>query len=246
MAKRILIAIGAVFLLVIGGFIAWASITRPILPTAQAALESDELVQVMEMDGGWLVFTPAGSQPETGLVFYPGGRVDYRAYAPYARAIAAQGYQVVIVKMPLNMAVFNSGAARDVLRAFPAVQNWAVGGHSLGGSMAASYAARYPGADGLVLLASYPASSESLAALALPTVSIYGTNDGLSTGAEIDAARSLLPEDTVYVAIEGGNHAQFGDYGVQQGDGPAAIDHAEQQAQAVEATIALLERISGE
>lgn len=245
MAKRIAIAAAAVFILLIGAFVTWASITNPIMPVAQAALESDAQVQVTV--GDWLVFAPRDRQPETGLIFYPGGRVDYRAYASYARAVASEGYLVVIVRMPLNLAVFNSRAAASVVRSYPSVRNWAIGGHSLGGSMAASYAYRRPDRiKGLALLASYPASSTNLADADIPTVSIFGTNDGLATADKIESSKSLLPEDTIYVAIEGGNHAQFGDYGEQTGDGPAAIERAEQQAQAAAATVHLLKRISGE
>lgn len=243
MAKRIALVIGAVLILMIGGLVVWASAANPIMPAAQAALQSDAQVEVTV--GESLVFTPKGSQPTTGLIFYPGGKVDYRAYASYAHAVASQGYLVVIVKMPLNLAVFNAGAAAGVISDFPSVRHWAIGGHSLGGSMAANYAVRRSDQiQGLVLLASYPASSDNLANTGIEVVSIFGTNDGLATGNKIDASMPLLPTDTAYVAIQGGNHAQFGDYGIQKGDGSAKIDRADQQAQAAAATVDLLKRIS--
>jgi len=242
MLKRIGCAAGIIFLLIAVIFIFWALTVNPIMPEAEKALAGDAQVQVS--DGEWLVFQPAGQFPETGLIFYPGGRVDYRAYAPYARAVAAQGYQVVIVRMPLNMAVFNSGAAGDVMDAYPGIQQWAVGGHSLGGSMAANFAAQFPTrVAGLVLLASYPANADDLSSSALKVVSIYASNDGLATGGKVTASRSLLPESTRFVLIEGGNHAQFGDYGAQGNDGAAEINRAEQQAQAVAATVSLLESL---
>jgi pimeloyl-ACP methyl ester carboxylesterase len=183
-----------------------------------------------------------GQQPETGLVFYPGGKVDYRAYAPYARAVATQGYLVVIARMPLNLAVFDSGEAGEVIKDYPQIKYWVVGGHSLGGSMAAHYTFQHPGrVQGLVLLASYPAGSDNLAHSGVKVLSIFGTNDWLATGLKIDAARPLLPADTRYVAIQGGNHAQFGNYGVQSGDHTATISREEQQQQAVDATINLLQ-----
>jgi pimeloyl-ACP methyl ester carboxylesterase len=242
--RKILLFIGLFLVLAAGGFTTWASITSPILPSAQEALVSDSQVQVTA--GDWLVFQPAGPQPETGLVFYPGGRVDYRAYAPYARAVASQGTLVVIVQMPLNLAVINPNAAQEVISAYPDVQRWAVGGHSLGGAMAASYAAANTSqVDGLVLLAAYPASSADLSGTDLPVVSIYATQDGLATRDKIDAARSLLPADTRYVVVQGGNHAQFGDYGEQSGDLPAEISRADQQAQAAAATLDLIQRMQG-
>lgn len=245
MLKKLALAIGILSLLIVGGFILWASTVNPIMPAARYALVGDALVETAE-DGGWLVFRPAGQTPETGLVFYPGGRVDYRAYAPYARAVAAQGYLVVIVRMPLNLAVFNAYAAEDVLEAYPAVKHWAVGGHSLGGSMAASFAARYsPAVEGLVLLAAYPANSDNLASSDLKVISISAGNDGLATAEKIDASRALLPEDIDFVQIKGGNHAQFGDYGVQGNDGAAEISREAQQSQAVAATVALLNELAG-
>ena len=146
--------------------------------------------------------------------------------------------------MPLNLAVFDPTAAADVVDSFPMIQNWAAGGHSLGGAMAANYAAANPGAlDGLVLWASYPAESDSLRQSSLKVTSIYGSLDGLATGEKIDASRALLPEDTTWVEILGGNHAQFGSYGPQAGDNPATISAQKQLELVVEATLELLERI---
>jgi pimeloyl-ACP methyl ester carboxylesterase len=212
------------------------------MPEALSALRPDSQVRVEQ--GRWIVFQPIDGQPETGLIFYPGGRVDARAYAPAMRAVAAQGYLAVIVPMPLNLAVLAPDSAAEVMAAYPQVRHWAIGGHSLGGAMAARYAYSHPGAiDGLVLWASYPAASDDLSGAALRVVSIYGTRDGLATSDKIDASRPLLPPDTQWIAIEGGNHAQFGWYGPQQGDNEAAISRADQQAQAVEATLQLLEEI---
>jgi len=113
--------------------------------------------------------------------------------------------------------------------------------------MAANFAVKNPEqVEGVVFLAAYPASSDSLADSSLKVVSIYGTNDGLATGSKIDESRPLLPAGTRFVAIEGGNHAQFGHYGAQSGDNPAAISQSVQQQRAVEATTALLRSLSGE
>ncbi len=131
------------------------------MPEALAALESDELVTVETEP--WLIFTPTESTPTTGFIFYPGGKVDYRSYAPQARAIAEAGYLVIIPEMPLNLAVFNANAANDIITAYPDIENWAIGGHSLGGAMAAKYVYDNPDTmNGLVLWASYPAGSNDL------------------------------------------------------------------------------------
>jgi hypothetical protein len=240
---RILAGLAAALVVGALGFVIWATSTNPVLPEAAAALEPDARVSVEQ--GRWIVFEPAGAEPQTGLIFYPGGRVDPRAYAPVMRAIAAEGYLAVIVPMPLNLAVFGSERAAGVIEAFPQVQRWAIGGHSLGGAMAAAYTSNHPEQiDGLVLWASYPAESSSLAASDAAIVSIYATLDGLATGDKIEASRALLPADTRFVAVEGGNHAQFGYYGDQRGDNPAAISRADQQAQVVAATLDLLAEIS--
>jgi hypothetical protein len=236
--RYVLIALVAVLLIAIGGFVIWAS--NPLGPGEQslAALETDSLITVEQ--GDLIVFRPTDAQPSTGFIFYPGGRVDYRSYAPALREIAAQGYLVVLVPAPLNLMVFNPDAADEVLPQFPQIEHWAIGGHSLGGAMAANYVYTHPDAvDGLVLWAAYPASNNNLSRSDLPVLSIYGTLDmaGMEKFAE---SRTLLPEDTVWVVIEGGNHAQFGDYGFQPGDNAATISAADQQAQIVEPTVMFL------
>jgi len=225
--------------IVVGGFVVWGETPAKPMPEALSALQSD--AQVAITIGKWLTFEPVNSQPETGFIIYPGGRVDYRAYAPAAHQIAAQGYLVVIVHVPLNLAVFNPAAASSVIAAYPQVKNWAVGGHSLGGSMAANFVHAHPGAvQGLVLWASYPAGSDNLSASGLKVLSISGTLDGLSTPAKIEASRSLLPGDTTFVPIQGGDHAQFGWYGPQSGDNTATITRADQQSQIIQATLDFL------
>jgi dienelactone hydrolase len=228
--------------LVTAGTIAWSLLQHEAMPEALAALQSDGEVAVS--DERWLVFTPAAREPHGGLALYPGGFVDPRAYAPTARAIAAEGYLVVIVPMPLNLAVLGANHAQAVIDAYPEVDRWVLGGHSLGGAMAARYAHRNPGAaHGLALWAAYPASSDDLSARSLSVASIYGTRDGLATPAKVGASRPLLPVDTQWMAIEGGNHAQFGWYGPQSGDGEAMISREEQQAQIVAATVDVLAQV---
>jgi pimeloyl-ACP methyl ester carboxylesterase len=237
--KRILFVFLVLLLLAVAGFTIWAYTPLGPMPEAVAAMNSDAEVAVTTAP--WLVFTPSVAEPETGLIIYPGGRVDYRAYAPAAHMIAAQGYLVVIVPMPFNLAVFGPDRADAVIAAYPQVRHWAVGGHSLGGAMAAAYAFNRPeAADGLVFWAAYPAGNNSLADRGLSVVSIYATNDGLATGAKIDASRPLLPANTVWIPIEGGNHAQFADYGEQSGDNPAEISPEAQWFKATETMVAFL------
>jgi dienelactone hydrolase len=232
-------------ILIFGGFVIWASTAAAPMPEALAALQSDSQVQV-ETDP-WLVFRPVGDDPAVGLILYPGARVDPRAYAPAARALAQEGYLVVIAPMPLNLAIFAPDRAAEVMAAFPGVDRWALGGHSLGGAMSARFAYQNPDAvQGLVLWAAYPASTDDLSSHSLAVTSIYGTRDGLATGDKIAASRPLLPLDTSWVAIEGGNHAQFGWYGSQSGDNTATISREEQQDQIVAATLSLLMGLAGQ
>ena len=236
---RVLAIILGLLVILMAGFVIWGSTPAKPMPEALMALQPDTQVTITE--GDWLIFQPADRQPETGFIFYPGGRVDARAYAPSARQIAAQGYLVVIVPMPLNLAVLDPGAAADVITAYPEVQHWAVGGHSLGGAMAANFARHNPDKiQGLVLWAAYPASSDDLSVSSLRVISIYATLDGLSTGEKIAASRTLLPQTTIWTSIEGGNHAQFGWYGEQAGDNAATISRSEQQAQVIQATTQFL------
>ena len=237
--RRLLIVLIAV--LIIGSviFVAWASATPSPMPEAIAAMQSDQQVRVDTTR--WLTFTPLAATPKTGFIFYPGGKVDPRSYAPAAKAIAAQGFLVVIVPMPLNLAVFGIGKATDVIAAYPTIQNWAIGGHSLGGSMAANFVRSHSDrVHGLALWASYPANTDNLSGLPLAVVSISGSRDALSTPAKIAASGPLLPATTVWVPIEGGNHGQFGWYGDQSGDNPATISRAEQQRMTIDATAKML------
>ena len=241
---RSLAIVGGILLLLllIGGFVAivyTASAAKP-MPEALAALESDDVVTVTRAN--WLEFTPTGQTPTSGFIFYPGGHVDPRAYAPPARALAEQGYLVAITPMPLTLAILSPNRANDVIKNHPEIEHWYIGGHSLGGATAAIYADRNPDAvDGVVFWAAYPPESNSLADQPdLRVTSISGTLDGLATPAKIEASKALLPPTTTYVPIEGGNHAQFGYYGPQDGDNEATISREEQQTQTISATAAAL------
>lgn len=240
--KRFWWIIPLVLAIILAGFIIWAKTPAKPMPEALAAMQSDAQVEVIT--DGWITFQPQSTTPTQGLIFYPGGRVDARAYAPLARGLAEKGYLAVIVPMPLNLAVFSPGKAAEVISAYPEIESWAIAGHSLGGAMGANFAVNNPQAvQGLGLLAAYPASNDDLSNQDLDVVSIYGTQDGLTTAEKIDASRSLLPADTKWAAIEGGNHAQFGWYGPQAGDKTAAISRQTQQQQIIAALVNLLEQM---
>jgi predicted esterase len=240
--RWLLILVIALLIIAIA-FVIWAE--NPLGPTAVAtdALVSSSAVTVTETE--WYTFEPTNASPQTGFIFYPGGRVAEQSYAPALNRIAEAGFLVVLAPMPLNLAVFNANAADDIIAAYPGIQQWAIGGHSLGGSMAANYIYNHPQAvDGLVLWGSYPADNTSLANLDIEVVTIFGTLDNVSDPDRVANTKTLLPASAQFIPIEGGNHAQFGNYGEQVGDVPATITTQEQQNQAIEATIALLNALS--
>ena len=240
--KAVMVLLIAVSIGVTGFFI-WAEMPLGPMPEALEALNSDAGVEVTV--GSWLVFRPLNATKKVGFIVYPGGRVDYRSYAPTGHAIAAKGYLVIIVRMPLNLAVFGVNLAQDVIGAFPEVEVWAIGGHSLGGSMAAQYTAGHPSAiKGLILWASYPPSGVDLSGQSVSVVTIRGNRDGLVSKAQIEGSLKMLPPATISVEVLGGNHAQFGWYGPQPGDNEAEISRAQQQTIIVDETLQLLTNLN--
>ena len=233
--------------------------THPPMPEALEAMESDlrvdvSTVEVAEWEEGsnyYYVFKPRHANPKIGFIFYPGGLVDPQAYAPPARAIAAKGYLVVIVKMIRDLAVLSSDRADRVISDFSEIKTWVIGGHSIGGSFACYYAHGHTEKlDGVVLWAAWPPEGYSIAGTDLKAISIYGTNDGHPE--DIKAGAALLPEGTPFVEIEGGNHTQCGYYWdgvnenfVQDGDNPADIPREQQQRIMVQSTLDFLRQFKG-
>ena len=237
--KWLALGLGILLMLSTAAFVIWGLNPAPPMDEALVAMISSDTITVQTEP--WLVFQLAQESPTTGLIFYPGGHVDPRAYAPAAHKIAENGYLVVIVPMPLNLAVFGAGKAEDVMSAYPDIQNWVIAGHSVGGSMAANFVDNHPESlDGIILWASYPAKSDDLSDQDIDSLSIYGTRDGLSTLTKIKASEPLLPPNTLWIAIDGGNHSQFGWYGPQSGDNEATISRQEQQKQIVQAALDFL------
>ena len=173
-----------------------------------------------------------------GIVLYPGGRVEPEAYVPLATKLASRGIFCVIPKVPLYLAFLDTDAADSVIAAYPGINHWWVGGHSLGGVAAASWAAgNADKVEGLALLASY--STKDLSALGIKVEIVYGSNDGVVNRDRL--AKSISQVDAANVLeIDGGNHAGFGDYGAQKGDGEATISADEQQEVAAGAIAAAM------
>jgi len=222
--------------------IRWATYARPPLPEAVEALESDNAVRVNTEP--WLAFSPAQAEAETGLIFYPGGRIDPRGYAPLMHAISMEGYLVVIPEMPLNMAPFHINAAREIQAHNPEIDHWAIGGHSVGGTMAALHAKNNTAAiDALIFWASYPATDIRMLGESMPVTLVYGSTDPMVNDESVDERRDLLPENTHYVRIGGGDHHQFGSYMTREGEDFAEISREEQHRQILQATLDFLDLV---
>lgn len=192
---------------------------------AVQAMASDDHITVSDAGDGTLLFLPDG--PQAGLIFYPGGKVEYTAYAPLMRACAQRGILCVLLKMPWNLAVLNVNAADGITERYSEIDAWYLSGHSLGGAMAANYVASHSNAfDGLILLAAY--STKDLSNSNLDVLSVYGSEDHVLNAEKYAANRNNLPADAIEVVIEGGCHAGFGTYGSQSGDGTPSISNKEQ------------------
>ena len=187
---------------------------------AAVAAMSPAVDVAVQQKGNILAFVPEDA--ETGLIFCPGGKVEYTAYAPLMRALADNGVLGVLVRMPLNLAVLNMNAANGIPEQYPQIKHWYIGGHSLGGSMAASHAAKNASAyDGLVLLAAY--STADLSTSGLPVISIFGSEEGVLNMEKYAEYKCTLPAAIEEHILEGGCHAGFGSYGLQDGDGVPTI-----------------------
>lgn len=181
-----------------------------------------------EREGNVLQIVQKEPENMIGIILYPGGKVDSDAYASLMVMLANEGYQCFIADMPFHLAVFGQNAAASIMEAHSEIEEWYLCGHSLGGAMAASYTAGNPEQiDGLILLAAY--GTKDLSDNGVPVVSIYGTKDLVLNKDNFNKYKKNLPEDTMIMEIIGGNHAGFGTYGDQKGDGTAAVPAKKQQ-----------------
>jgi dienelactone hydrolase len=233
--RRLIIGILIIFLLGTLGLVGWATLS------AQEATE--RAIRVLNDNGiqrkdGQLVFQPS-SPTDRGLIYYPGGLVDPEAYAVTAQGIAEAGYLVVIPKMPLNLAFMGINRANGIRTDYPEIESWVIGGHSLGGAMAAEYAKNnLDSLDGLIMFASYPANYEDFIDFPIPILTIIGSRDPGAPKQE--SFYEVISDSASLFVIEGGNHRQYADYSFQNGDSIATISVAEQQDQIITATLQFL------
>lgn len=196
--------------------------------------------QVGEINDGYMTFSvSADSSNNIGFIFYPGAKVEYTAYSPILNTLSQSGITCYLVNMPLNFAIFNIDAAKDIMAEHPEIDSWYIGGHSLGGAMAANYCvANIDQFDGLILCAS--TCTNDITASDLAVLNIYGSNDTVLSDKAKNNNIVNLPSDTQTVIIDGGNHAYFGSYGEQKGDGIATITAEKQQEITSEAIQSLI------
>lgn len=244
---RIIVAVPALLIcLVMVGILAWV---RPLAATDRAlsAMPVVETGTIRVADKlTWYELVPNKRdkfgdviKPTIGLVFVPGARVDARAYASLLKPLAEAGYLVAVLKEPFGVALTAPLHATTVIEAHQSIKYWAVGGHSLGGVAAANYADEHPQEiNGLIMVASYP--DGKLARSDLKVASIFGSQDELTTPAEVQQSKENLPPKTTYVEVKGAAHDTFGDYAPQPGAGTEAVDHAAAQQQTAKAMIGLL------
>lgn len=242
MKKRFLIPLLVVVLL-ITAMLLFLNQEAPANAINFQAMVSDARVTVTETKDA-IVFTPITNKPTRAFVYYQGANVAPESFAYAGRKIAEAGIQVFLLKMPFALAIFDIQAAHVYPEQYPEIEHWALGGFSLGGSSAAfALANKESRYEALILYASYTDAKHSLRDKALKVLSISGSNDGLATPQDIEDGKTLLPPDTHYLVIPGGNHTQFALYGegkLQKGDNKATLPAMEQQQMIIDATIAFL------
>ena len=228
---RARMAAGLLLLAVLGAGYTYLNAGYTADETALAAMAPGEGITVTLPTEDLVIF--GAEEPSAGLIFYPGGKVEHLAYAPLLRALAREGITCVLTEMPFDLAVLDMDAAEKARAQLPEIERWYIGGHSLGGAMAAACAAEHlADYEGVILLAAY--STKDLNHSDLKVISLYGNKDTVLDMDKYREYRTNLPTDTVEAVLEGGNHAQFGSYGPQEGDGTATVLPEEQIAWAAE------------
>jgi len=226
--KRLILIV--ILVLLIGGlayFTYYVSDISYTDDTALTILSSNGSYTVMDTSN-YITFTPTANKSSTGIIFYPGAKIQPESYSVIASKLATNGYTTIIVKMPFNLAIFGENKANNVITEHKEISKWVIAGHSLGGVFASDYAVNHQDEiKGVIYLAAYPNTNASNATF--KALSIRGSLDGLATSKEISDNINKFPVNTTFVTINGGNHANFGDYGMQVGDNNSTITRQEQQ-----------------
>lgn len=221
----------AIFIIAVAGFTYYVSDYYHADNTALAALTSTESYTVANT-ADFITFTPTGNKSTTGVIFYPGAKVQAESYSVLASKLATNGYTTIIVKMPFNLAFFGVNKADAVIANHSEISTWVIAGHSLGGVFASDYAVNHQDKiKGVIYLAAYPSANASNASF--KALSIRGSLDNLTTSQDISDNLNKFPANTTFITITGGNHYNVGNYGAQAGDNNSTITREEQQDQTV-------------
>lgn len=239
--KIILITLLTIILIGVGAFTYYVSDYYHADNRTMAALNSTNPYTVQNT-ADFITFTPTSNQSTIGVIIYPGAKVQAESYSTIASQLATNGYITIIVKMPFNLAFFGVNRADEVIRNHPDISSWVIGGHSLGGVFASDYAVNNQDKiKGVIYLSAYPSSNASNATF--KALSIRGSRDGLTTVEDISTNQGKFPVNTTFITIEGGNHYNFGDYGIQVGDNNSTITREEQQNQTIKAMLEFFKTI---
>ncbi len=225
--KIILISVAVIIIIIFAGFFIYVSDYYRADNVAIDVMKGDSGIKTEDN----LTILSSPTLSDTALIFYPGGKVEHTAYLPILQKLQQKGITCVLVKMPFNLAVFDVNAADNVFDKLPEIKNWYIGGHSLGGAMASDYASKHKDkVKGLILLGAYIYGDYP----AKDALTVYGTFNS-------DLKKDITYTENI-VVIEGGNHAQFGNYGKQKGDPDATISAGEQQDIAVSAILEFINK----
>lgn len=196
-------------------------------------IESNGNAKVIEYDDNTLLFIPQNKDLEkAGIVFYPGGKVEYTSYSGLMYELAERGFVCILTRMPENLAFLDLGAASGYEDVISQVSTWYMAGHSLGGAAAGIYISdqvhnnKDMPYEGIILLASYV--TKDLSDTDLRLLSIYGSNDSVLNMENYEDGKTNWPSDASEYVIDGGIHSYFGCYGIQSGDGTPSVTNIEQ------------------
>lgn len=232
-----------VFLLMIAGCFVYLNDSYEASEHVKDILNENQTYEIVEKKNEEIAFIP--NKPIAGFIFYPGGKVDYEAYVPLMDRLAQKNILCVLVHMPFNLAVLDVNRADGIIEEYTQVEDWYMGGHSLGGAMASSYIVEHDDDyEGLVLLASY--STRDISDIEIDVLSLFGSNDCVMNQEKYEEYKSNLPKDLIEVEIEGGNHAGFGDYGPQDHDGNSTLKKDEQIQITAEEIVKMIQKDGGQ
>ena len=234
MNRKIIIAIAIILLLVVVSAAVYINDYYHAENVALDSLSDSANVSVVNTSNGMLLDGPGN---DTALIFYPGAKVEYISYAPLFMNLSSQGIDCYLVEMPFNLAFFGQDSADNIIDDGN-YSNYFISGHSLGGVMAASYVNSTNRTDGLILFAAYSTSE-----IEKPVLSLYGSEDNVLNMEKYNESKGFIDDNLTEFEIDGANHAQFGYYGNQSGDGVARISPESQQNQSVNEIIEFIDGV---